>query len=424
MEEQRNDNLWAGGRWEQAQPGYPLPPQVVVPLPGHQQAVITPKEPKKRRRAKIWFLGMLLLIVGLVGISVALQTALSLTGGIRPGGFFGGDGSHSEGDYYYQGYNSTEPTIPRAENGTGVTLTLHSKTGEQLSKQEIYARNLPSIVYIEAWGNYEGGSGTGIIMTEDGYIVTNAHVISGAHTTEVVLWDDTVYSARLVGWNAEEDLAVIKIDAQGLTPAEFGNSGELVTGDDAFAMGNPLGEEYRATFTNGIISSLDRYIQVDDVYMNLIQTTAAINFGNSGGALLNDEGQVIGITTIKIMSDEGTVEAMGFAIPSRRVKQIVDLLIAGEEILTPALGITVKPVTEPAVGLRVEGVNAQSQIQRGDLQPGDIITAADGQSVRYSQDLERIKAGHLVGDTVVLTVTRGEEIFTVEILLADTALFD
>ena len=188
--------------------------------------------------------------------------------------------------------------------------------------------------------------GTGIVFTADGYIVTNHHVIEGASAVTVSRLDDPAesYNALLVGSDARTDLAVLKVEAGDLIPAEFGDSTALQVGDPAYAIGNPLGATLPGTMTEGIISYLDRSIQVDGYERKLIQTSAALNSGNSGGALVNGYGQVVGVTTLKMMSDFDTIEGLGFAIPSATVKEIADELIArGDATGRPVLGITAGP---------------------------------------------------------------------------------
>ena len=162
------------------------------------------------------------------------------------------------------------------------------------------------------------GEGTGIVMTADGYIITNAHVVEGAIQAFVTTANDVTYDVQLVGMSLEEDLAVLKVEAQELSPAEFGDSFALRVGEEVSALGNPLG--YRMSLSTGVVSALDRELVVEGSTMHLIQTTAAINFGNSGGALFNDRGQVVGVTAVKIVTDDGSTEGLGFAIHTERVK--------------------------------------------------------------------------------------------------------
>ena len=321
-----------------------------------------------------------------------------------------------------QEYSSLPPAIPRAETGTGVTLELHPQGTQVLTYPQIYEKNLASIVSIQAFSQEEYSSGTGVILTRDGYVVTNAHVVAGADAVQVQLWDNSQYTASLVGFDAREDLAVLKIDAQDLVPAEFGDSSALRCGDAVAAIGNSLG--YSSTITQGIVSALDREVDVDGVSMVLIQTSAPINFGNSGGALINQYGQVVGITTVKIIADDGSAEAMGFAIPSTRVKYVVDVLIAGEQVRTGVFGFTVLISPAEQGGLEVLEVHPDSDAAAKGLQAGDIITAVNGRPVTSSQDLARVKLSLGPGDLVELTYLRGGESFTVEVALVDQELVE
>lgn len=410
MTEQKN--LWQGGAWEQENFVAPPMPVVRIPAPVVQQAPEKPKKNARHKRKVAW----LLIFALVLGISVAAAVELKKKfEEIAPPiyDFFSQPWNLYEPDY------SIPPTIVRDRRGLGATITLENRRGEEKTRGDIYKENLQSMVYIEAWDDVSISSGSGIVLSQNGYIVTNGHVVSGMHSAEVTLWDEEVYTAKLVGWSYEEDLAVLKIEAKNLRPAEFGNSDQMQVGDSAYAFGNPLGWEYRGTFTEGIISAVDRYLAVDEGYMNLIQTTAAINSGNSGGALLNDEGQVIGITTIKIMADDNTIESMGFAIPSTRVKQIVDKLIAGEEIKTPALGIVVMETRQPVTGLTVVEISKGGRAGEAGLQVDDIIISAQGVALRYNEDLARVKDKFLVGDTITLVVYREDEEITIHLPLVD-----
>ena len=218
-------------------------------------------------------------------------------------------------------------SLPRAETGTGVTMTLAPKpAGEALTLQEIYRACHPSVVAIRTSKGKLGGSlGTGIIMTADGYIITNAHVLDGAKSVTVTLLaDETEHEAKLVGTDSVSDLAVLKIEAQDLKPAEFGQSDSLQVGDDVIAIGNPLGTELNGTMTNGIVSAINRNVIFGGHSMTLIQTNAAINEGNSGGPLINAYGQVVGITNMKAFTTG--VEGICFAIPTSVIQPVVDAL--------------------------------------------------------------------------------------------------
>ena len=304
-------------------------------------------------------------------------------------------------------------TISRAPTGDGTVLTVTEAAGEPHSFQDIYRENIPSIVSVRAVGEPGYSWGTGVVMTEDGYIITNAHVIAGYARAEVAFQDGTVHEALLVGKDTPSDLAVLKIDCRGLVPAEFGDSEALEVGDTVLAIGNPLGEELWGTMTDGIISAINRDVNVDGYTMSLLQTTAALNQGNSGGALINEYGQVVGITNLKMGADNSLVEGLGFAIPTSTVKAVVDQLIAhGAVTGRPAMGITVTTISQaraealgiPA-GARVESVEPEGPAF-GVLQPGDVITQANGETVNTSDDLLAVKERLTAGEALDLTLWR------------------
>ena len=302
-----------------------------------------------------------------------------------------------------------ETTVERAPLGDDVTLTLTSQPQtEAHTLQTIYQENIQSIVSI--WGD-AGTSysfGTGVVLSADGYIITNTHVIEGCSSVEVVLQDDSSYEALLVGMDVPTDLAVLKIDAQNLHPAVFGNSDELQVGDTVVAIGNPLGQELRGTMTDGIISAINRDVDVDGYSMVLIQTTAALNSGNSGGALINEYGQVVGITNMKMSAYDDTVEGLGFAIPTTTVKTVVDDLIRqGYVSGEPSIGITCYTVTEEMaeeydlpLGVYVKSVQQDSDAKKQGIFPGDVIVEANGQSITTIEELLALKEGMEAGDVI------------------------
>lgn len=217
------------------------------------------------------------------------------------------------------------------------SLSLAAPTEEILTPQEIYQRVSPSIVGIRAYSQEAASLGTGVIMSSDGYIITNAHVIAGSTHLEILLSDAQRLEALLVGYDAGTDLAVVKVQPDApLTPALFGNSEALTVGESAYAIGNPLGEELRGTMTDGIISAIDRDLSTQQGTMTLIQTTAALNPGNSGGALVNAGGQVVGITNMKMASPLQPIEALGFAIPTAVVKPVVEQITAFGQYTGPS----------------------------------------------------------------------------------------
>ena len=261
------------------------------------------------------------------------------------------------------------------------------------------------------------GSGSGIILSADGYIVTNNHVIEGANDITVTLSDGEEHPAVLIGADARTDLAVIKIEGENFPTATLGISSELQVGELAIAIGNPLGNELAGSVTGGYISALNRSITVDDQEFNLIQTDAAINPGNSGGALVNNYGEVIGINSVK-MAASG-VEGIGFAIPIDEAKPIIDDLIANGYVKgRPVIGIMGRDVSEQTaayydipVGIYVVETSPYSAAERAGIKPGDVIVAFDGVKVKTMDELNTEKEKHLAGDTVELTVIReGKEL--------------
>lgn len=282
------------------------------------------------------------------------------------------------------------------------------------------------------------GVGTGIIMSKDGYIVTNAHVIyddeygyGEASSVQIQMSDEeTTYDARIVAYDKEADIAVLKIDADNLTPAEFGDSSSCEVGEMVVAIGNPLGLQFQNTVTCGIISALDRKVTINDNTMTLIQTDTAINNGNSGGPLINSSGQVIGINSAKMSSTysgEATVEGIGFAIPMSEAKSIVDDLINyGYVTGRPQLGISCQDVTEAVsqaynipVGAYIFSVTAGGAAAQAGLQPGDVITGIQDQTISTTEELNAVKNQYKAGDTITLTYVRAGETKKVDVTLAE-----
>ena len=409
----------------------PVPCQPVSPPP--------PVRPPRRRRGGLVFLFVLIAIGVLTSVILLLggvKWTLALPESLQdsfPSLFT--EPPQDFMDDYMEDFMEPAPsaaptTVERAPTGDGTTLTITPAAGgEALSYQEIYRRNIPSIVSIRGYTSDGMSLGTGVVLSEDGYIITNAHVIEGSYEVEILLYDDSTYNALLVGMDTESDLAVLKIDARDLTPAQFGDSDQLQVGDTALAIGNPLGEELRGTMTDGIISAINRDVNVDGRSMVLLQTTAALNSGNSGGALINDHGQVIGITTLKMSSYYDTIEGLGFAIPTTTVKGIVDALIAqGYVSGRPTIGITVNtyPVEteDGATGLQVIEVDPMSNAWDAGVQADDIILAANGRTISAMEDLEEVRDQVGVGGTLTLEILREGETLTISFELVDRYTLD
>ena len=325
---------------------------------------VTPKEKKKNKKMRI---------IGGICLLLVLLVATSLIFAERSGGQsgFGSSGIPSDGesgdmpenwqDFFDQYYTKTttdvaEINIPRAKLPIDYELKLEEKpSGSELTLGELYEESYKSVVGISAYTDGQSGYnwGTGFVLTADGLIVTNTHVINGADSATVTLYDDTVLNATLVGADSISDIALLKVKGIGLTPAVIGDSSELTVGDAVAAIGNPLGEQFRMTLTNGVISAINRGVSYNGRSMTLMQTNAAINEGNSGGPLYNMYGQVIGITNMKMMSSYSSIEGIGFAIPSTTMRDIVNALVKDGEVRgRPSIGITVGAIPDNVVALR------------------------------------------------------------------------
>lgn len=297
---------------------------------------------------------------------------------------------------------------------------------QTLSVRDIAARGKKSVVGIVVTAYNGSGGGSGIVLTEDGYIVTNAHVVEGAQTIKVVLDDaaKTEYTATVIGQDAQTDIAVIKAEgASDLTPGEFGDSDKLAEGDIAVAVGNPRGLELQGTVTVGYISAINRNLDVDGQILTLIQTDAAINPGNSGGALLNEFGQVIGINSRKFSTE--LYEGLAFAIPSNIAVPIINELKSNGRIEgRPMFGITGATIDAQTAfennlprGVYIETVEADSDMAAKGVKSEDIIVAVNGIRINSLEELNAQKSKYKAGDTVKITVVRQREQLEFEIVL-------
>ena len=311
---------------------------------------------------------------------------------------------------------------PDASEALPVSMQLHDlpETADGgLTTAEIAQRVSPSVVSIHIYEQDSlspSAKGSGVVLTQDGYIITNAHVVEGASGINVLFEDGTEMNARVIGVDEKTDLAVIKVAGEGLVPAEFGDSSAIAVGERAVAIGNAAGQ-FDGTVTQGVISGLDREVTVTlggrDVTMSLIQTDAAINPGNSGGALVNRFGQVVGINSARMNS--AFFEGICFAIPTRTVQPVVENLIAyGFVRDRGVLGVTVIALTSvngppnglPAQGLYISELAPGSDLVRSDVTVGDIILEADGKVMKTTADLTAVVQGHKLGETVHLKVQK------------------
>lgn len=299
-----------------------------------------------------------------------------------------------------------------------------------LSLQSIYEKCIHSVVSITCTLQNGTASGTGVVLSENGYLITNCHVVEGADGISVLLTDGRTFDARLVGTDSLSDLAVLYIEAEDLTPAEFGDSGTLRVGDTVVAIGDPLGVELRGTMTDGIVSAINRDITTGGRTMTLIQTNAALNSGNSGGPLINCYGQVVGINVMKIGDyvNSSGVEGLGFAIPSTTVKEVVDQLISqGYVSGRPSLGITGTSVPEfyqyyyrlPG-GVYVSSVEPGSDAENQGIHIKDILLSVDGKRVYSEDEIRTILYAHQVGETVEVIIYRSGQQYKVNITLIES----
>ena len=317
-----------------------------------------------------------------------------------------------------------------------------STGGTQLSTQDVASLVSPSVVVItteqmvssgiswfgDSYNYVQSGAGSGVIISQDGYILTCAHVIDGASNVSVQLYDsDQQYTATVVGSDSVADIAVLKIDATGLTPAVIGDSDSLAVGEEVIAVGNPLGT-LGGTVTNGIISALNRQVTVENTEMTLIQTNAAVSPGNSGGGLFNANGELIGVVNAK--SSYSEAEGIGFAIPIDSAMEIAQQLIENGAVIRPALGVKILDVMDAntanqlgvsATGVYVVEVTAGGGAEAAGVQAGDRIIAVDDTAVSSSNSVKSYLADKQVGDTVNLQVEREGKVLTLTVTLGSGA---
>lgn len=403
----------------------PAPREVVEsytrPLPGTRRAEVRPFAPplrpagKRQRRRGLW------IFLGGFALSVCLAAAAWL-----PGVSGGGQTWMDRFDYDYQEPEREDPeeiTIPAWPTGQGAVLPVERIRGSVLTAQEIYRMVNPAVVVVLTdLGGNTASVGTGVIFTRDGYVLTNHHVVEGGRECLVTLDSGRRYEAKYVAGDSENDLAVLKVDGTDLPVAAFGDSDLLTVGDKVYAIGNPLGVELRGTLTDGIISAINRDVQVDGRTRTLLQTNAALNSGNSGGPLINEYGQVVGINNIKMVSRATSVEGLGFAIPSAYMERVVnDLLTYGSLQPEPLLGVSVVPegveVTPGLWGIQVVSVTSGSAADRADVREGDFITAAGGWDITASRDLLRVRRLHHLGDELPMTLWRDGAVVEVTLIL-------
>lgn len=313
--------------------------------------------------------------------------------------------------------------------------TVQVDTGKELTAAEVYAANVNSTVGIttsvttNVWGfqTTSAAAGSGFIISADGYILTNYHVIDDADSITVTLYDGTTYDAALIGYDESNDIAVVKVEAENLSPVILGDSDSLNVGDSVVAIGNPLGE-LTFSLTSGLISAKDREVTLSSsVTMDLLQTDCAINAGNSGGALFNLYGEVIGVTNAKYSSSsssEASIDNIGFAIPINSVRSIVESIIEKGYISTPYIGVSVTDVSEETqmygvpAGIAVQAVTEGSPAAAAGLQAGDVITAVNGEAMDRDALADFIGSS-AIGDALTLEIYRQGQTITITVEIGE-----
>ena len=360
-------------------------------------------------------------------------------GGVLAASYFMDDGGSSliSGKQEQSKNPTTGSTTILEGNRSNTVIDINTiDTSKLMTAAEVYAANVGSTVGITTsittnyWGHQStsAASGSGFIISDDGYILTNFHVIDDSSSITVALYDGKEYKATLVGYDESNDIAVLKIEAEGLSPVVLGNSDNLNVGDSVIAIGNPLGE-LTFSLTAGTISAKDREVTFSGgITMNLLQTDCAINSGNSGGALFNMYGEVIGVTNAKYSSSsssEASIDNIGFAIPINSIRSIVESIIEKGYVSKPYLGVSMSDVSEsyqiyglPA-GAAIQAVAEASPAEEAGLQIGDIIIKAGNTEITCSDDLKAIVTAAQPGDSITLTVYRRGETLTLTAVIGE-----
>jgi len=376
---------------------------------------VPPQQPKKKKK-----------IDGGTKKLIAVALVCSIVGGLVGAGLSS-----------VVGRGST--TVYEGNRETSVIDVKNVDTSKVMTPAEVYAANVNSTVGITTsitttnfWGyqTTAAASGSGFILTEDGYILTNYHVIESSNSITVTLYDNTAFDASVIGYDQNNDIAVLKIDAKSLTPVTLGDSKNLNVGDSVVAIGNPLGE-LTFSLTQGAVSALDREITLSTgVTMELIQTDCAINSGNSGGALFNLYGEVIGITNAKYSSStstEASIDNIGFAIPINSVSTIVKSIIENGCYIKPYIGVSISNVSEQALayglpeGAAIAAVTEDGPADKAGLQANDIVTAVNGEAITDSDGLSDAVAAASKGDKLELTVYRAGDKLTITVTVDEKA---
>lgn len=385
----------------------------------------TPAPKKKSKTAKR---------VAIITASLALVACIGIGGGFLGSKLASNStiaASSTESSTGAENSETSKGSLNITKNeGTQVAATTTQEVAEKAANSvvEITTESVVSGQYMQQY--VSTGAGSGVIISEDGYIITNNHVIDGASTITVTLKNGKSYTAKLIGKDSQVDVALLKIDETNLSPATFGDSDNLKVGETAVAIGNPLGK-LGGTVTNGIISALDREITIDGETMNLLQTNAAINPGNSGGGLFNANAELIGLVVAK--SSGSDIEGLGFAIPINDVVNILqDLMDHGYVTGRPSLGVSLTDISESQLfsyrldeaGTYVAQVTSGSAAEKAGIKLGDLLVKIDDTEITSSSQAANLISKHKAGDEVSVTIKRDGKEQTVTAKLDEEATTD
>ena len=390
-----------------------------------ESSVYDPCAPAQKKQKKS---NSALRVIALVLVCVLLGGAAGIGGSVYMHNYYAKEGVPSD---------ETQRVAAMVETNreTAIAETAKVDTGELLTGAQVFAANVNSTVGITTsittnfWGysTTSAASGSGIVLTDNGYILTNYHVIEDSQSVTVSTYDGASYDASIVGFDQSSDIAVLKVDAEGLSPAVLGKSSDLSVGDQVVAIGNPLGE-LTFTMTQGIVSALDRDVTLSSgSSMKLIQTDCAINSGNSGGALFNMYGEVVGITNAKFSSSSSgaSIDNIGFAIPIDSVRGLIESIIEKGYVSKPYIGVTIAPVSEESksyglpAGVAIQSVVDGSPAAEAGLQVYDIITAVNGTPVTANSDLTEVVSSSLPGDVLEFEVYRQGETLKISVAVGE-----
>ncbi len=387
------------------------------PNPDFQVPIQPPKQKKKNRTGGV----------------IALALCCSLLGGIVGAGILAL--IQSRGNSPAEDRRGSVSAMVEGSRAKSEIQVAQVDTGKEMTAAEVYAANVHSTVGITTsittnyWGfqTTSAASGSGFIISDDGYILTNFHVIEDSNSITVTMYDGSVYDAALIGYDQSNDIAVLKIDASDLVPVILGDSDAMNVGDSVVAIGNPLGE-LTFSLTAGLISARDRQITLSSgTTMDLIQTDAAINSGNSGGALFNMHGEVVGVTNAKYSSSSSgaSIDNIGFAIPINTVRPIVESIIEKGYVSKPYIGVTATNVSSESQlyglpkGAAVRSVVEDGPAEKAGIQAGDIITKVNDTEIAGSSELVSLIRKTSVGDTLALTVYRQGQTLEMNVVVGE-----